>query len=198
MSRPRQVPEPESGVSSPQIIRKVVVLPEPFGPRKPVMRPSSTLMVRSLTTRLSPKLLFRPSTSMARRLGASSPWPSSLRASATSAALPQGRDIDGQTRRQVTRMIGRSLDQEDQLLAAFAAVDHRRGEFRRRADEDYGGAQAPGASVAAEGHAAARLVEAHLPLWHVEAQPHPVVGQLRQRRLVGGSPFTALEEHVLH
>src|SRR3569833_154602 len=129
MSRPRQLPDPESGVSSPQIIRKVVVLPEPFGPRKPVMRPSSTLMVRSLATRLSPKLLFRPSTSMARRLGASSPWPSSLRASATSAALPQGRDIDGQPRRQVTRMIGRSLDQEDQLLAAFAAVDHRRGVF---------------------------------------------------------------------
>ena len=35
MSKPRQVPPPASGVSRPHIIRIVVVLPLPFGPRKP-------------------------------------------------------------------------------------------------------------------------------------------------------------------
>ena len=34
MSRPRQVPEPASGVSSPQSMRIVVVLPLPFGPEE--------------------------------------------------------------------------------------------------------------------------------------------------------------------
>ena len=65
MSRPRQVPEPESGVSRPQSIRSVVVLPEPLGPRKPQMRPSATWIEKSCTTCLSPKLLFSPFTSMA-------------------------------------------------------------------------------------------------------------------------------------
>ncbi len=35
MSKPRQVPLPESGVRRPHIRRMHVVLPLPFGPRKP-------------------------------------------------------------------------------------------------------------------------------------------------------------------
>ena len=50
MSYPRQVPSPESGVSSPQSIRIVVVLPLPFGPRKPKISPRRTESARSRTT----------------------------------------------------------------------------------------------------------------------------------------------------
>ena len=49
------------GVSRPQSMRSVVVLPEPLGPRKPVIRPSSTWIEKSLTTRRPPNDLFRPS-----------------------------------------------------------------------------------------------------------------------------------------
>ncbi len=52
-SRPRHVPWPLSGVSRPQIMRSVVVLPEPLGPRKPQTRPGATVrLTRSTTVRL--------------------------------------------------------------------------------------------------------------------------------------------------
>ena len=51
---------PEEGCTSPSSMRKVVVLPEPFGPRKPVTRPGSTVNDRSSTARTGPKVLERP------------------------------------------------------------------------------------------------------------------------------------------
>ena len=57
-------PLPESGVSRPHMMRIDVVLPLPFGPRKPKISPRSTCSDRSTTTCLSPKRLFRPWTSM--------------------------------------------------------------------------------------------------------------------------------------
>ena len=42
---------PAVGVTSPSSIRRVVVLPAPFGPRKPVIRPGSTAKLRSSTAR---------------------------------------------------------------------------------------------------------------------------------------------------
>src|SRR5262245_51843107 len=66
MSKPRHVPEPESGVSNPHNILSVVVFPDPFGPRNPVMRPRGTWMEKSFTTRLSPNDLLRSFTSMTR------------------------------------------------------------------------------------------------------------------------------------
>src|SRR5687767_8439567 len=44
-------------------MRRVVVLPAPFGPRKPVTEPGATEKLRSETARTSPKDLVRPRTS---------------------------------------------------------------------------------------------------------------------------------------
>src|SRR6476619_2978277 len=45
---------------SPSSIRRVVVLPAPFGPRKPVIRPGSTSKLRSSTATKEPKRLVSP------------------------------------------------------------------------------------------------------------------------------------------
>src|SRR5690554_6204866 len=44
-------------------MRSVVVLPAPFGPRKPVTRPGWTVKLRSSTARTDPKVFVRPRTS---------------------------------------------------------------------------------------------------------------------------------------
>src|SRR5271155_2864734 len=51
---------PAEGCTSPSSMRRVVVLPEPLGPRKPVTRPGSTVNDRSSTARTDPKLLESP------------------------------------------------------------------------------------------------------------------------------------------
>src|SRR4051812_5375009 len=59
---------PDVGWSSPTIIRIVVVLPAPLGPRNPVTTPGSIEQVRSSTARLLPKplpkTLVRPANSI--------------------------------------------------------------------------------------------------------------------------------------
>ena len=45
-----EIPSPASGVSNPQSIRIVVVLPLPFGPKKPKIWPRSTRIAKSSTT----------------------------------------------------------------------------------------------------------------------------------------------------
>src|SRR5258705_13503711 len=55
---------PAVGWSSPRITRMVVVLPAPFGPRKPVTMPGSTEQVRSSTARIRPNTLVRPANSI--------------------------------------------------------------------------------------------------------------------------------------
>ena len=47
-------------------MRRVVVLPEPLGPRNPVTRPGSTVNERSSTARTGPKCLLRPLNSIGR------------------------------------------------------------------------------------------------------------------------------------
>ena len=59
-------PTPEGGGAAvmetrPSSIRRVVVLPEPLGPRKPVTRPAATSKLRSSTARTAPKLLGQAS-----------------------------------------------------------------------------------------------------------------------------------------
>ena len=61
---PPMVAVPDVGVTSESSIRSVVVLPAPFGPRKPVIRPGSTVKVRSWTATTLPKCLVRPLTSI--------------------------------------------------------------------------------------------------------------------------------------
>src|SRR4051794_17887536 len=55
---------PVVGRMRPRSMRRVVVLPAPLGPRKPVMRPGSTTKSRSWTAVKSPNRLERPRTSM--------------------------------------------------------------------------------------------------------------------------------------
>src|ERR1700691_978095 len=51
---------PAEGCTRPSSMRRVVVLPEPLGPRKPVTRPGSTVNDRSSTARTGPKDLESP------------------------------------------------------------------------------------------------------------------------------------------
>src|SRR5579875_1555637 len=51
---------PPSGASRPMIMRIVVDLPEPFGPRKPVTTPGRTVKLRSSTAVFGPYRLVRP------------------------------------------------------------------------------------------------------------------------------------------
>jgi hypothetical protein len=62
--RPRTVTVPLVGASRPRIMRMVVVLPAPLGPRKPVTRPGVTVQVRSSTATARPKCLVNPRSSI--------------------------------------------------------------------------------------------------------------------------------------
>ena len=62
--RPRTVAVPEVGRVRPRMQRIVVVLPEPFGPRKPVTRPGSTVTVRSSTATRARYAFVSPSSSI--------------------------------------------------------------------------------------------------------------------------------------
>src|SRR5690242_21942446 len=53
-----QSTSPESGSTSPKIARIVVVLPAPFGPRKPSIRPRSTEKEQPSSARTSPNRLW--------------------------------------------------------------------------------------------------------------------------------------------
>ena len=54
-------------------MRRLVVLPAPFGPRNPVTRPGSTVKDRSLTAVVAPKLLWMWLNSMVVPIGMWSP-----------------------------------------------------------------------------------------------------------------------------
>src|SRR5258706_5671436 len=57
MSKPVTVTRPDEAVLNPAIMRMVVVLPAPLGPRKPTISPLSTENVRSWTMVLEPNRL---------------------------------------------------------------------------------------------------------------------------------------------
>ena len=61
-SLPSIVADPAVGATRPVIIRIVVVLPAPFGPRKPVTVPGSRVKDTSSTTVRSPYFLVSPLT----------------------------------------------------------------------------------------------------------------------------------------
>lgn len=56
---PNQRISPESGLIKSVIMRKVVLLPEPFGPKKPQILPGITSKLISSTARKFPKFLTR-------------------------------------------------------------------------------------------------------------------------------------------
>src|SRR5580692_2803157 len=62
--RPLTVADPASGASRPMIIRIVVDLPDPFGPRNPVTCPGFTSKDRSSTATLSLYRFVTPMTSI--------------------------------------------------------------------------------------------------------------------------------------
>src|SRR6185437_14397418 len=55
---------PLVGETSPRSIRRVVVLPAPFGPRNPVTRPGWTVKSNPRTAATEPKVLVSPRTSI--------------------------------------------------------------------------------------------------------------------------------------
>ena len=59
-SMPHTFMLPESGFSMPMMIFMVVLLPEPFGPRSPLISPGSTDRLSSLTAFSVPKDLETP------------------------------------------------------------------------------------------------------------------------------------------
>ena len=63
MSRPVRRMVPASGRSTPEIRLSTVVLPEPFGPIRPMISPCATAKPRSLTATSPPKACRRPPTS---------------------------------------------------------------------------------------------------------------------------------------
>jgi hypothetical protein len=58
---------PVVGAISPASMRTLVVLPAPFGPRRPKISPSPTVKVRSWTAVSVPKTLPRPVVSIIRQ-----------------------------------------------------------------------------------------------------------------------------------
>src|SRR5450432_4894876 len=60
MSRPLTTMAPSSGNSNPAVIRRVVVLPQPDGPRNETSSPSPTLRSKSWTATWPPKRLVIP------------------------------------------------------------------------------------------------------------------------------------------
>ena len=121
MSKPRHVPLPSSGVSRPQSMRMVVVLPLPLGPRKPQMRPRGH---REIDVVDAPRARRSAWSGRARRC-----------AGAASSSLHQAH-VHRLPRMQLRRVSRRRprLDQEDELLAALPTVDHRRRELGLRRD----------------------------------------------------------------
>ncbi len=71
--RPPIVAVPAVGATSPSSVRRVVVLPAPFGPRKPVTRPGRTVKDRSDTAVTCPNRFVRPRTSTTRSGEVSTP-----------------------------------------------------------------------------------------------------------------------------
>jgi hypothetical protein len=63
MSRPPISTRPSVGSMKPAIIRRIVVLPQPEGPRIEKNSPSRTLKVTSLTARVVPKVMPMPDSS---------------------------------------------------------------------------------------------------------------------------------------
>ena len=59
MSWPPMVTSPSVGGMKPVIMRMVVVLPAPFGPRKPSTSPFSTVNETPFTATFGPKVFFR-------------------------------------------------------------------------------------------------------------------------------------------
>src|SRR5258708_38164050 len=68
----------------------MVVLPAPFGPRKPVIFPGFTLNDRSSTASVSPYRLVKPSSSITVRLSSVVADDQNATSPATSANLPEG------------------------------------------------------------------------------------------------------------
>ena len=103
-------------------MRMKVVLPLPLGPRKPQISPRCTWRSMWSTAVRSPNRLVMPRTSMARSFGIT--------------VEPQ-EHVDGLAGVELRGHGGveGDLDHEDELAAALAAVDDRRGELRAGRDE---------------------------------------------------------------
>src|SRR5690606_35758625 len=151
------------------------VLPDPFGPRKPVTRPSSTVRDTSRTTCLSPKLLLRPVTSIAARISAI-----------------VGGYIYGLSGGEIKGVVWFRFDKENQFFAAAAAVDDRWSEFGARTDMGNGRAARRAAAIAGKDDWHAGRITRQVGLGYKEAQLDRPVGQERKDGLRSRYPFSGL------
>src|SRR5579871_419885 len=182
MSKPRQVPLPSSGRSSPQSMRMVVVLPEPFGPRKPQTSPSGTAMSTWSTATLAPKRLVSPFTSIAR---------------GAAIATLQRPDVDRLAGMDRRAAFGTCLHFVHEFFAVADAEDHRRGIFLLAGDE--GDCCFHGlAAVAGNLHPIAQMHMRELRLRDEETDVHICRWQNGNDRSRGGHVFPRPVINILH
>ena len=163
-------------------MRIVVVLPDPFGPRKPHTSPSGTAMSMPLTALLCRSVLVKP-------------------------LHVDGEANDRSQRAHVHRLAGIELQAagrarlqlEDELFATADGEDHGRREFLLLRNESDGCDDAGRAAVAADLHACSpRCILGELALRHEEAHIDILRRQDRDDRRHGGRIFPGAEIDVLH
>ena len=148
------------------------------------MRPASTWIETSLTTCLSPKLLLRPVDVDGEAVIAS--------------AAPAARTSTGWPGVRPAAVPGAASTRNTSRSRALAAVDHRRGELRPRADVGDRAVRPAAAAVAGEAHRRGRAGRRRPPSRGTKKRSLTrSSGSRRQHRLVGRRPFAGLEEHVL-
>ena len=155
-------------------MRSVVVLPEPLGPRKPVIWPCFDLQRDVLDDAPVAEALVEPADVDREGHGSGS----------TSTGRPGFSSV----------RIGRiGFDHEHQPVAAVAAEDDRRRELGLRADVADAGGEPARAAVAGKADRLARPVARDRFLGHEEAHLDLVVGDQADDGLVGRDPFAGLE-----
>src|SRR3990170_7007871 len=97
MSPPSRTIVPAVGTSKPAIIRSVVVLPQPDGPRKLTNSPRSAARLKSSTATTGPKCFWMPVSSR-KLIGRSSPASSGADNGDAAPAADEGDDDHGQPR----------------------------------------------------------------------------------------------------
>src|SRR3954469_17700285 len=118
---------PESGSSSPAIMRKTVLLPEPLGPRSAVMAPSAAEKLTLSTARNDPNDFVRSLTSMVPATGG--PLPGSAMVAETFGRLDADEHDDGEKsqreRHDVALVILELIEcaQDEQCGCLSAALD---------------------------------------------------------------------------
>src|SRR5258705_430884 len=146
--RPRISMVPESGPSTFMIMRRVVVLPAPLGPRRPKAAPRGTARERSSTATCPEKALFTPERRMASSLtpalSARASWGRRVYHRAFAGTSPRESEGRGRVRRRSAFVPFRRAGQAARGLGASPRAGG--GGLRRRAAQPLAQVRDPGAS----------------------------------------------------